>query len=395
MKKILLGMGVVAVMGLMIVMIGGSASAESLPELVYLGEGPGSFDTPLSDFIVKTNSPFDFDFEPGPTYVTDSKNKEVWGVSGANQAPPPIWEELVDLGPVEARCIVRYKGIDDQVDDRINYFLLDGEVIETVDQGLVFGGSFLIPKDGNLSFLANDSVGGWWSPCDEMATPTPTETLAPTETLVPTATGTVTPGPSPTATGSATPGPSPTLTITPLPPTAEPTATLEPTATPTKRPREFACVRINFDVGGDDAARGLYIVEETGGKLLASWYALDGWKDSGWFKDIDITHENVYVKVLYYRGPDADPIEMTILNPAPDSPYGWMSWGVCHAIEVAWPGEKPEGASVPDESAPTAAGSADQGDAGSVEQAAPPPPAPPDEDENEDDGSTMGASLNG
>lgn len=393
MKRLSLGIGAVAVMVIMIVMIGGSASADSLPEVVYLGEGPGSFTTPLSDFIVKINTPFHFTLESGPTYDTNSSNEEVWGVSGANQAPPALWHDDVSLGPVQAGCVARYVGIDDQVDDRINEFRIGGEVVETVKQGMVFSGSFIIPKDGILEFIANDSVGGWWSPCDEMVTPTPTETLPPTETAVPTATGTATPGPSPTATGTATPGPSPTPTNTALPPTAEPTATLEPTATPTKRPREFACVRINFDVGGDDAARGLYIVEETGGKLLASWYALDGWKDSGWFKDIDITHENVFVKVLYYRGPDAEPIEMKILNPAPDTPYGWMSWGVCHAIEVAWPEEKPEGASIPDEGAPTAAEPASQGNGASVEPPAPPPP-PPTDDEDDDGSSTMGASLN-
>jgi hypothetical protein len=85
-------------------------------------------------------------------------------------------------------------------------------------------------------------------------------------------------------------------------------------------------------------------VQEVGGKHLASWYALDGWQDSGWFKDIDISHENVYVKVVFYRGPDATPVELLILNHAPDSPYGWMSWGMCHALEVGWAGEKPEGA---------------------------------------------------
>ena len=113
-----------------------------------------------------------------------------------------------------------------------------------------------------------------------------------------------------------------------------PTAPPPPTAT--SKPREDSCVRINFEVSGDEAVRGLYIVQETGGKQLASWYALDGWQDSGWFKDIDISHENVYVQVVYYPGPDTSPTYLTILNHAPDSEYGWMSWGMCHALEVAW-----------------------------------------------------------
>ena len=274
---------------------------------------------------------------------------------------------------------------------------MNDEQVELVDEGMVFSGSFVVQEDGDMTFVALDSVGGWYTVCEDRVEPTATMTPTPTETVMPTATGTATPGPSPTATNTATPGPSPTATSTAIPPTDEPPPTLEPTATPTKRPREFACVRINFEVSGQDAARGLYIVQETGGKLLASWYALDGWQDSGWFKDIDITHENVYVKVLYYRGPDTEPIEMVILNHAPDSPYGWMSWGVCHALEVAWPGEKPEGASVPDEEPPPPSDQVEQQAADTSAEPAPPPPPPPaaTEEEEEEENSVMGASLSG
>lgn len=340
MRKLVLFASVILMVATIFVVSGESARADSLPEVVYLGEGPGTFETPLDNFIVKV-LPFDFLFENGPTYQATADQK-VWGVRGADAAPPAEWHQVVDLGQVKGGCVAKYVGIDDDVDNRINSFVLDGETIEVVEQGMDFRGSFEIPHDGNLEFVANDSVGGWFTPCAEevpTATPTATETPLPTDTA--------TPGPSPTATATplstepVPPEPSPTTTATAQPPTPEPTAT--------KRPREHSCVRINFDVGGDDAARGLFIVQETGGKLLASWYALDGWKDSGWFKDIDISHENVYVNVLYYRGPDTDPVVMQILNHAPDSPHGWMSWGVCHAIEVAWPGEKPEGAVVPSE----------------------------------------------
>jgi hypothetical protein len=131
-----------------------------------------------------------------------------------------------------------------------------------------------------------------------------------------------------------------------MPPTATatqsaPTPTRDVTITPTKKPRENACVRINFDVGGDVARRGLYNVTELGGAVYASWYAEDGWTDSGWFTDIDIVFEEIYVKVLYYPGPDTTPTEMKILNPAPGTPYGWMARGMCHAIEVAWPDDPP------------------------------------------------------
>lgn len=96
-------------------------------------------------------------------------------------------------------------------------------------------------------------------------------------------------------------------------------------------------LRINFKVGGHVAIRGLYVVQEVGGDALASWYAIDGWTDSGWFEDIDLGTETVLVQVLYYPGPDTKPTVMKILNPAPKSKYGWVSQGISHAIEVAWP----------------------------------------------------------
>jgi hypothetical protein len=107
--------------------------------------------------------------------------------------------------------------------------------------------------------------------------------------------------------------------------------------TPTKEPRLKSCTRINFEVGGDEARRGLYIVREIGGAEFAWWYALEGWNDSGWFTDIDIPYPAVYVEVFYYPGPDTTPVKMKIVNPAPGTEYGWLSRGMCHAIEVAWP----------------------------------------------------------
>jgi hypothetical protein len=330
----------------------GFASADSLPQLVFLGEGPGTFQTPLDNFIVKT-APFDFKFEFGPTYEAQA-GERVWGSRGTNQAPPAEWDVTEDLGHETAGCIFQYIGIDDDNDGRINEFRLDGEVVEIVTQGMVFSGSFVIPHDGNLAFVARDSVGGYFARCDDRITPTDTPAITLTATATPTETPivTATPGPSETPTqtpppaDTATPGPSPTATATTVPATV--TQTVAPPEA-TKRSREPACVRINFEVSGQDATRGLYVVQEVGGKVLATWYAEDGWQDSGWFTDIDISHENVFVRVLYYSSPDAAPVEMKILNPAPGTPYGWMSWGMCHALEVAWPDnvQKPAGADAP------------------------------------------------
>jgi len=365
MWKIGLVISAIALIAVMIFTAGGPASAQdSLPQVDYLGEGPNTFTSSLDNFIVKT-IPFNFVFQSGPEY-TAADGERVWAVRGASGAPPAIWDQKVDMGTVLAGCVVDYVGIDDDLDGRRNRFYVNDVEVELIDEGMTFSGSFTVPEDGELYLLAEDSIAGWRTPCEmnETATPTATGSPEPTETSTPGTT--TTPGPSPTA--SNTPPPGATLTATPSPspsntpppnatmtpePSATPTGTAEspptPIASPTteKKQREDACTRINFEISGEAAVRGLYIVQETGGKELASWYALDGWQDSGWFKGIDISHENVFVKVLFYRGPDTEPVELLILNPAPGTPYGWMSWGVCHALEVGWPGGvAPQGAVV-------------------------------------------------
>ena len=122
-----------------------------------------------------------------------------------------------------------------------------------------------------------------------------------------------------------------------------PASRVEGTATPTlvptyDAPRLNTCLRINFDIGGDSARRGTYVVQEVGGRVLATWWADEGWMDSGWVRDIDITFPAVYVQVFFVKGDGSPPVELTILNPAPDTTYGWLARGQCHALEVAWPG---------------------------------------------------------
>ncbi len=346
------------------------ASADDLPSLTYLGQAEGETVytvDPGYNFIVKGANGFWFMFVPGPVY-TASDGQRVWASMNTNAAPPAVYHEQEDLGPVTVGCLVEYVGIDDDVDDRINVFEINGEVVHVIEQGLVFEGSFIAPTDGELVLDAIDSIGGWINICEEQETPTPTETATPpdetptstsTNTATPTATNTTIPTNTPT--GTLTPTPTGTLTATPTStntatPAATSTGTVTPppsptsdtggcstfpcvtqTATPTKEPREDSCLRINFDIGGDVAQRGLYVVQEKGGRELASWYADEGWQDSGWIEDIDISYPSVYVQVLFYSGPGATPVVMKMLNPAPDSEYGWLTRGACHALEVAWP----------------------------------------------------------
>ncbi len=213
-------------------------------------------------------------------------------------------------------------------------------------------------EDHNLS---DETYCALLGNCNE-ATPSPTITITSTSTMVPptptatvtiTSTSTTVP-PTPTATvtitsTSTTVPPTPTATVTitststTVPPTSTATATIVATSTTipsTPKPeRENTCLRINFDLGGHVARQGRYIVQETGGHVVYSGEMGEGWMDTGWIRDLQISYQSVYVQVLFYNTPNAKPTEMEIVNPAPDTTYGWLSWGMCHALEVRWPVE--------------------------------------------------------
>ncbi len=334
------------------------AGATTPSSISYLGEEGTYTIDPDSNFIVKRLDPFRFEFEAGPEY-TAVAGERVWSFSGSETVPPADYHNWESFGSVPAGCVIEYKGIDDDVDDRINKFYLEDDVIHTINQGLVFEGEFVVAEAGELRVFAADSAGFWIKVCDTVIQPTATSTMIFTETptATPTQEVTATPSPTPTEpattpvtatpTGEVTTTPEATatativITETPITPTAtavSATATpvQSPTPTATKEPRLDSCLRFNFDVSGDEAKRGLYVAQETGGRHLASWYAEEGWKDSGWIEGIDITFPSVYVHVLYYSGPDADPVMMQIVNPAPDTSDGWLSRGMCHALEIGW-----------------------------------------------------------
>lgn len=327
-----------------------------LPTLAFLGES-GSFSVGEGyNFIVKARHPFRFVFMPGPTY-TARDGERVWSVLGEVDAPRAEHRVTTTVGMVAKDCIIEFVAIDDDEDERINHFLLDGQPIYTMGQGMTTRGRFVVPHAGLLSYRVEDSLGVFLNVCDQQATPTatvtPTATNTATPTIPPTATptATVTLPPTETPTGTITVTPSTntptatatmpataTATATPITPTAEPDITT-PTASPTPQrdPRLPACLRINFDVSGHEAKQGLYVVREVGGRQLATWEAANGWKDSGWFYDIDITFAAVYVEVFYYHGPGATPERLNVLNHAPETDDGWLARGMCHALEVGWP----------------------------------------------------------
>jgi hypothetical protein len=95
--------------------------------------------------------------------------------------------------------------------------------------------------------------------------------------------------------------------------------------------------RIDFEVSGDVTKEGLYVVQEVLAGEVASWYAMEGWQDSGWMEFLNISADDVWVQVLYYPGPDTEPTVLEILNHVPGKAYGWLSKGEAHALEVGWP----------------------------------------------------------
>src|SRR5690606_8045742 len=154
-------------------------------------EGPATFNIdPDHTFVIKYRRN-DYKEEQGPTY--EAKNGErVWDFSFVPANEAILYSEEQSFGPVEAGCIVQYVQIDDDVDDRINHFFVNGANIHTVNQGMVTYGDFIVPSDGELIFQANDSVGLAIRICWDKVTPTPTFTATPTETFTPTPTATAT-----------------------------------------------------------------------------------------------------------------------------------------------------------------------------------------------------------
>lgn len=115
-------------------------------------------------------------------------------------------------------------------------------------------------------------------------------------------------------------------------------------AAPAEADPSGTAARINFELApGQSAKRGHYSIQVAGGAEVASWYALDGWLDSGWLDDLEIGAETVLVRVLYYPGPETEPTVLKILNPAPGTDQGWLGRGMAHALEVAWPDQPVEG----------------------------------------------------
>ncbi|MBV7327035.1 hypothetical protein KFU94_01985 [Chloroflexi bacterium TSY] len=191
---------------------------QTLPTVVYLGPGPDTFEIDASlQFLVKRPNS-DYRAEPPPSFTANT-NERVWSIDFIPEGGVTLYQEGASFGQVDPECQIDYVQIDDNVDDRINRFFIDGNFVHEVEQGFVTYGSFTADTAGELTFFAEDSVGMavFVCPVQETATPTSTATLTPTNTP------TLTTTPTPTNTSTPTNIPPATLAPTDIEVIEEPT----------------------------------------------------------------------------------------------------------------------------------------------------------------------------
>lgn len=211
----------------------------TLPDVVWLGEGAGTYTLPdgYDTLIVKQFNPFRFGVVDGTTVtLTDADNwtshaARVWAMTG-NAAPPAHFGEKVRLGIIAADMVVSTVIIDDDADTRLTSVVNETESVLTVLQpAMVQPVTFTTTHTGEYFVDSADSIA-FWSPCVQPAQPT-----TPTATTTPTMTPTVTPTPmTPSVTLAMTPTPPATLTATSTPFVLTPPVSLTLTSTPTPTP---------------------------------------------------------------------------------------------------------------------------------------------------------------
>jgi len=195
-----------------------------LPDVVYLGEGAGTYALPegFDTLIVKRFRSFSFGTVDGDSItLTNADNgrepgqlARVWAMTGSD-VPPAHFGEKVLLGEFVGGATVRTIMIDDDNDTRLTvvvnetesvYAILQPEMVQVIE--------FVAPHTGMYYADSADSIA-IWPVCVSMPTPTPTASVTPTATA--TATFTATPGATPTQTATSTVTPAATLTVTPTP----------------------------------------------------------------------------------------------------------------------------------------------------------------------------------
>jgi len=103
------------------------------------------------------------------------------------------------------------------------------------------------------------------------------------------------------------------------------------------------CVRFSLYQGRNATTgagiAGRYEMREvsTGG-LLAAWEADSQATVSDWITDLpQVADGGSWVEVNFYPGGEGTAVSLEVLNHAPNTPYGWVANGQCHAIELQFP----------------------------------------------------------
>jgi len=76
-----------------------------LPEMVYLGEGPATFEIDPNYYFIVKHRPFTIDFIQGPTYEASSRER-VWSTTFVPEGGVQLYDELYNFGAVGAGCVV-------------------------------------------------------------------------------------------------------------------------------------------------------------------------------------------------------------------------------------------------------------------------------------------------
>lgn len=119
-----------------------------------------------------------------------------------------------------------------------------------------------------------------------------------------------------------------------------------PTAVGSTLPQpDAACAQFSLAQGrnaatGADVAGQYALHEVTSGRRLATWDAAASDTISGWLTDLPAVASNgSWVTADFTAAGAATAVPLEILNPAPNTNYGWVGNGRCHAIELQFPAD--------------------------------------------------------
>ncbi|MEZ4679098.1 MAG: hypothetical protein R2932_33265 [Caldilineaceae bacterium] len=145
-----------------------SSCGAQLPTIEWLGEGAGTYSlgNDFDTFIVKPRPPFRFITESGMPNAQGERvyqartGERVWRCAGNCQLPA-VYHDAFDLGLLNAGTTVNLVVIDDDIDDRRNWWArsdpLDPYLL-VEEQQFVEYLTLELPETGNWYYYAQDSI---------------------------------------------------------------------------------------------------------------------------------------------------------------------------------------------------------------------------------------------